>query len=80
MVSPSALRELEEFHVEAARRLAGMCPWKVKGEWVYPHSTDVLAAEYYIQKTPTSSTTPSGAAGRRGAAAPHPDYSGRSRT
>ena len=33
-----------------------MRPRKVKGEWVYPHSADVLAAahlqpiEYYIQK------------------------------
>ena len=50
------MRELEGFHVEAARRLTGMCPRKVKGEWVYPHSADVPAAahlqtiEYYIQK------------------------------
>ena len=42
--------------MEAARRLTGMRPRKVKGEWVYPHSVDVLAAahlqpiEYYIQK------------------------------
>ena len=47
---------LEGFHVEAARRLTGMHPWKVKGEWAYPHSADVLAAAhlqtilYYIQK------------------------------
>ena len=56
MVSPSALRELKGFHVEAARRLTGMRPRKVKGEWVYPHSADVLAAahlqpiEYYLRK------------------------------
>ena len=56
VVSPSALRGLEGFHVEAARRLAGMRPWKVKVEWVYPHSTDVLTAahlqpiKYYLQK------------------------------
>ena len=31
VVSPSALRELEGFHVEAARRLTGMRPRKVKG-------------------------------------------------
>jgi hypothetical protein len=55
VVSPSALRELEGFHVEAARRLTGMRPRKEKGEWVYPHSADVLAAahlqpiQYYIQ-------------------------------
>ena len=42
--------------MEAARRLAGVRPWKVKGEWIYPHSTDVLAVarlqliEYYLQK------------------------------
>ena len=29
VVSPSALRELEGFHVEAARRLTGMRPRKV---------------------------------------------------
>ena len=43
---PSTLRELEGFHVEAARRLTGMRPRKVKGEWVYPHSADVLAAAH----------------------------------
>ena len=31
VVSPSTLRELEGFHVEAARRLTGMRPRKVKG-------------------------------------------------
>ena len=42
--------------MEAVRRLTGMRPRKVKGEWVYPHSADVLAAahlqaiEYYLQK------------------------------
>ena len=42
--------------MEAARRLTGMRPREVKGEWVYPHSADVLAAahlqpiEYYIHK------------------------------
>ena len=46
----------ERFHVEAARRLTSMRPRKVKGEWVCPHSADVLATahlqtiEYYIQK------------------------------
>ena len=55
VVSPAALRELEGFHVEAARRLTGMRPRKVAGKWVYPHSADVLAAahlqtvEHYIQ-------------------------------
>ena len=54
VVSPLVMRELEDVHVEAARRLTGMCPRKVKCEWVYPHSADVLAAthlrpnEYYI--------------------------------
>merc|ERR1711966_220286 len=56
VVSPSTLRRLEGFHVEAARRLTGMRPRKVKGVWVYPHSADVLAAAhlqpiaYYIQR------------------------------
>ena len=42
--------------MEAARRLTGMRPRKVRGEWVYPHSADVLAAahlqtiEHYTQK------------------------------
>ena len=55
VVSPAALRELEGFHVEAARRLTGMRPRKAAGKWVYPHSADVLAAahlqtvNYYIQ-------------------------------
>ena len=56
MVSLSALRELSGFHVEAARRLTGMRPRKVKGVWIYPHSADDLAAahlqliEFYILK------------------------------
>ena len=55
VVSPVALRDLEGFHVEAARRLTGMRPRKVKGEWAYPHYANILAAahlqtiEYYIQ-------------------------------
>ena len=55
-MSPSALRELSGFHVEAARRLTGMRPRKVKGVWIYPHSADVLAAahlqpiKYYLRK------------------------------
>ena len=36
----------EGFHVEAARRFTGMRPRKVKEEWVYPHSADVLAAAH----------------------------------
>ena len=56
VISPSTLRELEGFHVEAARRLTGMRPRKVNGDWVYPHTADVLAAAhlqpiaYYIQR------------------------------
>ena len=55
VVSSGVLRELEGFHVEAARRLRGMRPRKVKGKWVYPHTADDLVAarlqpiEYYIQ-------------------------------
>ena len=32
--------------MEAARRLTGMRPRKVAGEWVYPHSADELAAAH----------------------------------
>ena len=47
---------LSGFYVEAARRLAGMLPQKVKGVWIYPHSADVLAVallqpiKFYIRK------------------------------
>jgi hypothetical protein len=56
VLPPSAYKALEGFHVEAARHLTGMVPREEKGEWVYPHSADVLAAahlqpiEHYIQK------------------------------
>lgn len=56
VLPPSAYKALEDFHVEATRRITGMRPWKVKGEWQYPHSADVLAAahlqliEYYVQR------------------------------
>ena len=56
VVSPLVLRELEGFHMKAARRLTDMRPRKVKGTWVYPHSAEVLVAVhlqpigYYIQK------------------------------
>ena len=46
VLPPSALWALEGFHVEAARRLTGMRAKKVEGEWVYPHSEDVLAASH----------------------------------
>ena len=38
------LRTLEEFHVEAARRLTGMRPSNRGDSWVYPKSADVLRA------------------------------------
>ena len=66
VVSLSALQELDGFHVEAARRLTGMHPRKVMGEWVYPHTADVLAAthlqpiNFTSRTTATLSTTPSG--------------------
>ena len=79
--------------MEAARRLTGMRPWKVKGEWVYPHFADGLAAahlqtiEYYTQNcrhtvcnTIWDRDVLKEARGRRGAGAPHPVYFGRSRT
>ena len=56
VLPPSALREIERFHVKVVRHLTGMCPRKVQEVWVYPHSADVLAAahlqtiDYYIQR------------------------------
>ena len=47
---------MEGFHVEAARRLTGMRPQKVKGVWIYPHSANVLTTvhlqpiECYLRK------------------------------
>ena len=59
-VTDTARRPLEGFHVEAARRITGKKPYKIKkgGEevWIYPHSADVLAAaglrplRHYIDK------------------------------
>ena len=54
-------RPLDGFHVEAARRITGKRPRKVKRKgqediWVYPHSADVLEAaglhplRHYIDK------------------------------
>ena len=37
---------LHGFHVEATQRLTGMRPRKANGEWVYPHTVDVLAASH----------------------------------
>ena len=45
VLPPSALKVLEGFHVEAARRMTGMRPQKrTVGPWIYPKSADVLAA------------------------------------
>jgi len=41
---PQALKLLEGFHVEAARRLTGMMPKKRGETWIYPKSKEVLAA------------------------------------
>ena len=60
-LTETALRPLNGFHVEAARRISGKRPRKVKRRdcddvWVYPHSADVLAAaglhplRHYIDK------------------------------
>ena len=46
VLPPSGLKCLEGFHVEAARRLTGMRPRKVKGKWVNPHSADVPKAAW----------------------------------
>ena len=43
---PRALKVLEGFHVEAARRLTGMMPEKRGETWTYPKSKEVLAAAH----------------------------------
>ena len=43
-LSPTALRCLDGFQVEAARRFTGMLPKKRGDVWVYPKSADVMAA------------------------------------
>ena len=40
---PTAMRCLEGFQVEAARRLTGLRPRKLGDNWVYPKSEEVLA-------------------------------------
>ena len=43
--TPSMMRTLEGFHVQAARRMTGMMPErKSDGSWVYPDSEKVLKA------------------------------------
>ena len=55
-MTAAARRPLEGLHVEAARRLTGRRPHRVKEVWVYPHSADVLreagfkTLEHYIDK------------------------------
>ena len=59
-LTDTARRPLDGFHVEAARRITGKMPRKVRRggeeEWVYPHTADVLAAaglhplRHYIDK------------------------------
>jgi hypothetical protein len=58
VLPPSGLKAIEGFHVEAARRMTGMRPQRrTEGPWAYPHSRDVLAAdwmkpmEHYIRKS-----------------------------
>ena len=54
-VAPANLAMMEGFHVNAARRMAGMMPRKRGGVWEYPKSREVLAAvglrpvEHYIR-------------------------------
>ena len=68
VVSPSALRELEGFHVEFVRRLTGMRPQKVNREWVYPTLRTFCWRRTYRPSNTTSRTvatpytTPSGTA------------------
>lgn len=60
VLPPLTFKALEGFHIEAARRLMGIHPRKVKRVWVYPHFTEVLAAahlqpiQYYTKKATTS--------------------------
>ena len=41
---PSALQVLEGFHTVASRRLTRMMPKKCGETWVYPKTSEVLAA------------------------------------
>ena len=41
---PTALKCLQGFQVEAARRFTGMLPKKLGATWVYPKSEEVMAA------------------------------------
>ncbi len=44
-LSPASLKSLEEFHIRAAHRMAGMQPTRnPDGMWKYPSSKDVLKA------------------------------------
>ena len=53
-MAPADLAMMEGFHVQAARRMAGMMPRKRGDEWIYPKSRRVLATvglrpvEHYI--------------------------------
>jgi hypothetical protein len=43
--SPSSLKSLKEFHIQAACCMAGRMPtWNPDGMWKYPSSRDVLKA------------------------------------
>ena len=48
---PSAMKVLEGFRVEAARRLMGMMPQKRGDHWVYPKSAEVLVAAQLKTRT-----------------------------
>ena len=54
-LTPATLQRLEGFHVKAARRMTGKMPILASGIWVYPKTSEVLAAaglrniEYYVR-------------------------------
>ena len=54
-LTPATLQRLEGFHVKAARRMTGKMSVLASGVWVYPKTSEVLAAaglhtiEYYVR-------------------------------
>jgi len=52
VISDRMMKALRGFHHRAARRITGMMPHRVGGEWVYPATSDVLkkAGMYTIER------------------------------
>ena len=55
ILTPITLERLEGFHVKAARRMTGKMPVSAHGIWMYPKTSEVLAAaclcniEHYVR-------------------------------